>query len=604
MVGRVLDGRYRIVHKLGQGGFAETYLAEDIRVMNRQVVVKHLKPSSNNPDLLREAKQLFAQEAEVLANLGREHPQIPDMLAYFEENQEFYLVQEFVHGKTLSEEIASTEKLTEAEALKILREVLLVLKFVHENQVIHRDIKPSNLMRRYQDGKIVLIDFGAVKQLSAMVVNTEGQPSVTRIIGSPGYMANEQQSGRPRFSSDIYALGVTIIQALTGLNLEQLKLDRQTGELDWQQGVQVNQKLAAILDKMVRFNFADRYQSVDEVLQDLDKLLPPTSNKLPSWLHLVKSSYIYTIPALLLVIAATLLLPRFLPSTEKATDFLQQGDRLIELQKYDEALTAFDRALQKQPDSIDAWNGKGTALLKLNKYDLAIAAFEKSTTIDPKSFAAWLHKGEALTAIKNYTEASQAFKEAWQIQPQSFEALNKYGLTLLLLDNHSEALDIYEKALKIKQDDPETWFYQGIALGKLQRYSAALASFDKALQIKPDYGKALVGKGLALNGLNKYQQAIAFFNQAIEIQPDLSEAWLGKGKALQALAQHNEALYAFEQTLKTAPDNPEIWNLKGESLLQLGKYKDALVAFEEAVRLKPDFQKARDNEALARQRLK
>jgi serine/threonine protein kinase len=603
MVGRVLDGRYRIIDKLGQGGFAETYLAEDIRVMNRQVVVKHLKPSSNNPDLLREAKQLFAQEAEVLASLGREHPQIPDMLAYFEENQEFYLVQEFVQGKTLSEEIATTEKLTEAEAVKILREVLLVLKFVHENQVIHRDIKPSNLMRRSKDGKIVLIDFGAVKQLSAMVINTEGQASVTRIIGSPGYMAIEQQSGRPRFSSDIYALGVTIIQALTRKSLEQIKLDANTSELDWHEGVQVNPKLVAILDKMVRFNFTDRYQSVEQVLAELDKAFPP-SPKSPGWLDLVKSSYIYTIPAILLLVAGTLLIPKFLPSSDNKTDFLQQGNQFIELKRYDEAVIAFNRALDKEPKSIDALNGKGKALLKDQKYRDAIEAFEQATTIDPKSFVAWLGKGEALKAIENNTAASQAFKEALAIQPESFEALNQYGFTLLSLENYSEALTVYQKALKIKQDDPQTWLYQGIALGKLERYEDALASFEKVLKIEPNDAKALLGKGLALNGLKRYQPAIASFNQAIESQRDLTEAWFGKGKTLQTLGQHEAALVDFKTAKDLAPRNPEIWNAMGESLLELGRYQEAVVAFEEAVELKPDFQKARDNEILARQKLR
>jgi serine/threonine protein kinase len=603
MVGRILDGRYRIVDKIGQGGFAETYLAEDIRVMNRQVVVKHLKPTSNNPDLLREAKQLFAQEAEVLANLGREHPQIPEMLAYFEENQEFYLVQEFVQGQTLSEEIATTEKLTEAEAIRILREVLMVLKFVHDNQVIHRDIKPSNLMRRSKDGKIVLIDFGAVKQLSAMVINTEGHASVTRIIGSPGYMAIEQQSGRPRFSSDIYALGVTVIQALTGKSLEGLKLDKHTSELDWIEGVLVNPKLVAILDKMVRFNFADRYQSVDAVLEDIDKAFPPSPQP-PAWRKVLRSSYMYAVPVILLVLAGVILIPKFLSPPEKTADLLVEGDRLIELQKYDEAVGVFDRALVKEPNSIEAWNGRGRAQLKLNRYDMAIASFDKATSIDPRSFTAWFSKGEALASETRFAEASEAFKEALQIQPESFVTLNRYGFTLLSLEKYSEALAVYQKAIKIKQDDPETWLHRGLALGKLERYSEALGSFEKVLEIKPDDARALMGKGLALNGLKKYPQAIASFSKAIEVQPDLAQAWLGKGKALQAQGQHENALIDFEKAKNLVPDNPEIWNAAGESLFRLQRYREALVKFEEAVRLKPDFQVARDNEALARQKLR
>lgn len=602
-LGRLLDGRYRIVQKLGQGGFSETYLAEDTRVMNRQVVVKHLKPSSNHPDLLREAKQLFAQEAEVLANLGRKHPQIPDMLAYFEENQEFYLVQEYVRGHTLGEEIANVEKFTEAEAIKVLREVLMVLKFVHENQVIHRDIKPSNLMRRSEDGKIVLIDFGAVKQLSAMVVNTEGQPSVTRIVGSPGYMAVEQQSGRPRFSSDIYALGITMIQALTGRRLEEIGIDNETNELDWKKGVKVNPKLAAILDKMVRFNFADRYQTAGQVLYDLDRALPSSSDKAGGWKEIFKPGYLLAIPAILLMLLGSLLAQKFWMPAEKTTDFLQQGDRLIELQKYEEAQTVYDRVLEKDPNSLAAWNGRGKALSQLQRYDSAIASFDKAISIDPRSFTAWLNKAEVLNASQRYSEAARSFEKALELDSKSFAALDGYGFALLSQDKYEEALKVYETALKEKPNEAQTWSKQGMALWKLQRYSPALASFNQSLQIDANNGEAWLGKGLSLNELKRYREAIESFDKAISLRSHLGPTWFAKGEALQALGQNEAALSALVESTNNDPDRAEPWNLRGELLLKLNRDREALSAFKEALRLKPDFQKAKENEAIARQRL-
>jgi serine/threonine protein kinase len=156
---------------------------------------------------LQAAKRLFNREAEVLYQLGN-HNQIPRLFAHFEEEQEFYLVQEFIEGHELRQELPVGKKLSENFVIALLKEVLEILAFVHQQNVIHRDIKPSNLVRRKQDGKLVLIDFGAVKQFGTQVINSQGATSFTIAIGSPGYMPNEQIAGKPRFSSDIYAVGM------------------------------------------------------------------------------------------------------------------------------------------------------------------------------------------------------------------------------------------------------------------------------------------------------------------------------------------------------------------------------------------------------------
>jgi len=168
-------------------------------------------------------------------------------------------------------------RLSRLESFYLYREA--VLSFVHRHKVIHRDIKPSNLMRRHKDGKIVLIDFGAVKQVQTQVVNSQGQTTFSRIIGTPGYMPQEQGVGKPRFSSDIYALGMVATEALTGLAPSQLSEDVRTGEVIWQDQTYISPQLAIILDKMVRSHLKERYQSVDEVLNDLRDLRQSSSTK-------------------------------------------------------------------------------------------------------------------------------------------------------------------------------------------------------------------------------------------------------------------------------------------------------------------------------------
>ncbi|MGK7876115.1 MAG: protein kinase [Xenococcaceae cyanobacterium] len=273
MLGQLLDRRYRIIETLGAGGFGKTYIAEDTKLPgNPRCVVKQLKPIATDPTTLQIARRLFDSEAQVLQQLGK-HDQIPQLLAYFEENQEFYLVQEFIDGHLLSQELTHGKQLSESYAIALLQGILEPLTFVHQQNVIHRDIKPANLIRRQQDGKIVLIDFGAVKQIAVtQVVNAQGLTRLTVTIGTPGYMPSEQSKGSPRLSSDIYAVGIIGIQALTGVMPEELTEDPDTAEIIWRNQVQVNPMLADVLDQMVRYDFRQRYRSAVEALQGLQQL--------------------------------------------------------------------------------------------------------------------------------------------------------------------------------------------------------------------------------------------------------------------------------------------------------------------------------------------
>ncbi|NJP08976.1 MAG: serine/threonine protein kinase [Leptolyngbyaceae cyanobacterium RU_5_1] len=279
IIGRKLGGRYVIVRDLASGGFGKTYIAEDtLRPGNPLCVVKRLRPASNNPKVLRLAQELFDREAKTLEKLGR-HNQIPQLLAYINEDEEFYLVQEYVEGKALIDELSLGNllgRLPERRVVEILQELLQILEFVHQQGVIHRDIKPGNIIRRYSDNKLVLIDFGAVKQLKQLV-ETETEAVATKLtvaIGTDGFMAPEQADGKPCFGSDIYSVGITGIQALTGISASKLKdkRDSRTAELMWKENAQVSHTLAEILDKMVCYNFAERYKSATAALEALSPL--------------------------------------------------------------------------------------------------------------------------------------------------------------------------------------------------------------------------------------------------------------------------------------------------------------------------------------------
>jgi serine/threonine protein kinase len=273
MLGQRLDRRYEITQKLGEGQFGETYLAIDHkRPSHPRCVVKRLKPTYTHPKIL----EFFDREAIILEKLG-EHPQIPRLLAHFMFNPEFYIVQDFVEGHTLRSEINPGKRLSESYARKLLKDLLEILVFVHQQNVIHRDIKPENVMRG-PDGRLVLIDFGAVKESGSVSLTAQGQVTSNVIIGTPGYIAPEQVIGKPRLNSDLYAVGVMTIEALTGIAPFDLEEDPRSREVTWRQFSTISDDLAQFLEKMVRGHSASRYRSASEALEDLHKLVLPTSS--------------------------------------------------------------------------------------------------------------------------------------------------------------------------------------------------------------------------------------------------------------------------------------------------------------------------------------
>lgn len=275
-----LGGRYRLIQPLGSGGFGQTFSAQDLHLPGHPLcVVKQLKPQVTTAEELQTARRLFDTEAQTLAKLGA-HPQIPGLLAHFEEDQEFYLAQEFIQGHSLADELGAPW--SEAQVVAFLGDLLGVLAFVHHHGVIHRDIKPSNLIRRAGDNRIVLIDFGAVKQVSTQATALRSGLSHTISIGTQGYMPSEQVSGRPQFSSDIYGVGILGIQALTGYPPTELHPDPHNSELDWQHyAPQAHPALLEVLDTMVRYDFRTRYTTATEALAALRRLPPKLSRYVP-----------------------------------------------------------------------------------------------------------------------------------------------------------------------------------------------------------------------------------------------------------------------------------------------------------------------------------
>ena len=280
----LLKDRYRTIKPIGQGGFGKTFLAVDEdKPSQPRCVIKQFFPQAQGTNTVQKAAELFTQEAVRLDELGK-HPQIPELLAYFLQDSQQYLVQEFIEGRDLAQELASHGAFNEAQIRSLLNDLLPVLQFVHQHQVIHRDIKPENIIRRIPSspvpprtpggtgkvGQLVLVDFGASKVATGTALARTGTA-----IGSAGYIAPEQSLGRAVFASDLYSLGVTCIHLLTQKHPFDL-FDVNEGGWVWRDALKspVSDALGRILDKMLENAINRRYQSAAEVLQDLNPQTP------------------------------------------------------------------------------------------------------------------------------------------------------------------------------------------------------------------------------------------------------------------------------------------------------------------------------------------
>lgn len=271
---QLFRNRYQVMRIIGRGGFGVTFLAKDMGLPTTPYcVIKLLCPKVSTANALETARLRFEREAKTLSKLGN-HSQIPMLLDYFVLKGEFYLVQEYIQGGTLARLIRRNGPISEIGVRQFLQEMLPLLHYVHSNGVIHRDIKPQNIIRCQHHRRLVLIDFGAVKEQIAQVEDTSVKNVTTHFIGTVGFAPPEQFALRTVYGSDIYALGVTCLYLLSGVGPLDFKTDRYSGRLLWQEKITVNPELEVVLEQMLQPSPRDRFSSARSIIVALhgDKL--------------------------------------------------------------------------------------------------------------------------------------------------------------------------------------------------------------------------------------------------------------------------------------------------------------------------------------------
>jgi len=628
-----LAGRYKILEYLGEGGFGQTFLAADEQLPEfPKCVVKKLKPLSVK--MLPTARKLFDREARCLQSLGK-HEQIPQLLAYFEQDQEFYLVEEYVEGNSLIEELQDNRQWNESDVILFLREILLILKFIHSQNVIHRDIKPSNIIRRKQDNKLVLIDFGAVKQLNSTESTIQENSHHTIGISTEGYTPNEQLRGYPTFSSDIYALGMTAIQAATGLSPSEFSrdFDPATDHIRWRQYASISEPLAALLDKMSCPDWRKRYHSADEILTDLEVLLKEpnrvtqaktnqsipdstfvsvgpretSSNSVESSQHsqsrrlpgemLRRFANLRFALFTLTIFAIGLGIIEFIRPTIRPLYLTYQGNQLLRLDQPQEALKQFQDVIELNADNLNAWKGRGDALRRLERTEAAIIAYDKALQFESNNSKILSKKGWALYEQKAYDQSLSMQEKALEIDPNNASAWSGKGIALIGLQRYEEALTAFNQAQRLKPQEPKIWLNKALALEYLQRpraveevYEEALTAYDDFLRVKPNDPVAWVDRGEVLRKLNRYQEALNSYEEAIEVKPNFHSAWQGKGITHFFQGEYEQALNAYDQALDINPKSYLVWHNRGSLLAEgMNDLEAAIQSFDEALEINPSF---------------
>ena len=656
-----LGGRYKIMSQLGAGGFGQTFLAQDLHLPGHpQCVVKQLKPQATDASSLETARRLFDIEAQVLYELGN-HDQIPRLLAHFEDNQEFYLAQELIDGELLSQELAAAPPWSEGRVLAFLQDILQVLAFVHQKQVIHRDIKPSNLIRRREDGKIVLIDFGAVKQVSTQVVSRKTGQTKTISIGTQGYTPKEQLGGNPRFSSDIYAVGIVAIQALTGIHPRRLKEDAQTGEIIWQdEAKQVSPELAAIIEQMVCYDFRARYSTAAEALL----ALPVTENE--------SSSYS----------AATAIAPQVTPKQELELPDLDSEA----LDSSELSSTSLWTAESEQPaSSATSPTGASASRSARSSASPTGASASRSARSSASPTGASASRSARSASYSTPTPTASEPRQKRFLLPAVFLAMG-VGATVLIaktvlspqvtprVASNSQAV-VESPTLSVvpspsaspsittttspsptvsvtNKPTPSATFTptpsptsnnvgksvsspnspvvttpvpaakvapapapaptppvssepslsellsEADRLRQAGGYQKAIALYEQVIARKPN-AEAYWGLCYSLNSLQQPQEAIANCNQALALKPNYPEALWSKGNALDQEQRPADSLKLYEQATALKPDFAEAWNNLGVALLNVGRASEAVAALDKATALKPNFASAWANRGAA-----
>ena len=282
-----------------------------------------------------------------------------------------------------------------------------------------------------------------------------------------------------------------------------------------------------------------------------------------------------------------------------ANDWFQQGYCLGKLQRYEEAIASFDKAIELKADDHYAWILRGIALYKLGQFQEAVASYEKAIELKADDHTAWNLRGIALNDLGQFQEAVASYEKAIELKADDHYAWYFRGIALDDLGQFQEAVASYDKAIELKADYYTAWNNRGNTLRKLGQFQEAVASYEKVIELKADDYTAWNLRGIALSQLGQFQEAVVSFDKAIELKADDHSAWNFRGNTLRKLGQFQEAVASYDKAIELKADDPDTWYFRGNALDILGRYEEALVSCDKAIELGDQSSSVFFNRAIA-----
>ncbi len=603
---QVVGGRYSITRYLGGNAEIETYLADNLRRHYQSpCLIKQIKlPQTIDPTQVT-IERRFAEELSILERLGY-HEQIPQLWDHFTENDEFYLVQEYIQGENLAQKIEQQD-LSLAQVIQILESTLVVLGFIHQNRIIHRNLKPSNLMIRHEDQQVILTDFGILTDIKTLPNATSDS---SQSEDKKNYWSPEQIAGRPTINSDLYALGMTAIEVLTKVKPSTLSRNKRTGKLLWQEKIVVDRRLVKIIDKMIHLDVGQRYQSAEKALHDLQKINTSSAKpsiRQPQMLNseVINSQQImkprlrvFHIFVGLLGITCLLGSIEFAFPTVRPAYYWYQGKQLLP-EKPQAALNSFTKAIDLKPQSSLAWSGRGDALYNQGRYPEALEAYYEATELDSTDFENWKKQGNALYSLEQFTKAIAAYDYALELDQEDGELYNRKGRALYELQRYQAALKMQETALETDRFNAQFLSDRAKTLVALGSYYEALTVFNRVQAVEPFNLKLWQDKSLVLKALNRPKEAervnqeiIQHYQEIIDKQPHNEKIWLAQANFFAEVEMYQQAIDSYDRATRRKPNLYEAWLAKGKVLGKLGQEQKALTALDKALQIRPESYKA------------
>jgi serine/threonine-protein kinase len=577
-------------------------LASDTQIPEHpQRVIRQLQLPSKNPRTLKFVMTLLKKKAESLSRLSS-YDRTPKILGYFEEDNNFYLVEEFIAGQSLEAEVVAGHPLPENGAIHLLQEILEILVMVHGWGLVHRSIKPSALIRRQADANLMLTGFGIFKEISAQVTRSPGDNFENHSNGASTYISPEQIQGQVQFSqvqfnTDIYAVGVIGIQSVTGLSTPELAERLHIAQEDpsvfpWQEDAQVSSELIAILSRMVHLDTKQRYQLASEVLDDLRRLKaaraitplqPLNSNHQvhQQWFRLSTARLVVPSVVGLVLLAAAGLWYIQMPQALLAHYFLQRGKDQIQQKQPDQAIASYTRAIQTRPAAATFYN-RGLAFLELGNQHAALEDLTQAIQRDPKLVQAYYQRGKLRSELGDRQGAMADYTQSLRLDPNLISAYVNRGNVRAELQDEQGAIKDYTMAIEQDPNLAAAYLNRCLSRSNLDDHNGAIADCTQAINLQPNSVLSYQNRGLVRRRLGDKTGAIEDFNIAIRLNPNDPDPYYNRGVARMELGDIAGAIADYTTAIKRDPSHVFAYYDRGLAYVETGDTEQAILDFQQS----------------------